>query len=200
MGMTANLQQRPRKRPTRLDRGSMTRSNAAHPPAYDLAPRNKPREASRSIPIHRDSLCTYAYYLQLKLTHPSAAEFSARSTRLHLSVGKPRFRPKRQRTGALHDAGAFAVPLKITRPDRRSMTRSNAAHPPALHLTTHSTTQDILDRGGKAQRRHRFRPHRTHPNHQTSSPAPSVILLPGRASASSLTISLSAPPQKPTTA
>jgi len=36
MSMTANLQQRQRKRPTRLDRGSMTRSNVASPPALLL--------------------------------------------------------------------------------------------------------------------------------------------------------------------
>ena len=133
--MTANLQQRPRKRPTRLDRGSMTRSNAAHPPALHFDQRDKRREASWSaVALHR-SLGTYAYCLQRKLTHPSAGSLSARSTWLHLSVGNHRFRPQRQRTGALHDAGAFAVPLKITRADRRSTTRSNMAHPPALPLT-----------------------------------------------------------------
>jgi len=107
-GMTVKLQQRQRKRPTQTERGSATRSNVAHPPAYHLDQRIQPREASRSVPIHRGSLGTYGYYPQLDFSYPPRGELSVRSTWLHLSVGKRRFRPQRQRTCALHDAGALA--------------------------------------------------------------------------------------------
>ena len=133
--MTAKLQQRQRKRPAQTERGFVTRSNAAHPPAYHLDQRIQPRKASRSVPIHRDSLGTYGYYPQLDFSYPPRGELSVRSTWLHLSVGKRRFRPQHQRTGALHDAGALAVPLKIAHLDRGSVTRSNAAHPSVLFFT-----------------------------------------------------------------
>jgi len=59
-------------------------------------------------------------------------------------------------------------------PERGSATRSNVVHPPALPLPDASPRAKRLDCGGRAQRRHRFRPHptppiteRNHPHHSS---------------------------------
>jgi len=77
---------------------------------------------------------------------------------MFLPVFTLKFRPHHSSFVIRHSS--FVIP---SRPERGSVTRSNVTHPPAGHRPTRSTTQSVMDCGGRAQRRHRFRPHPTLP-------------------------------------
>jgi len=58
-----------------------------------------------------------------------------------------------------------SIPSPSQAHERGSVTRSNVTHPPASPPLTCHPAQSVMDCGGKAQRRHRFRSHRSFPNH-----------------------------------
>ena len=64
-----------------------------------------------------------------------------RPHRTHPNHPEPPARTIRPITSRIPPAGP-------TQSDRGSVTRSNAAHPPAFHLPTHPTTRSVLECGG----------------------------------------------------